>query len=111
MYIDDIKTFAKNEKEMCTLIQMIRIYSQDIRMEFGIEKCVMLMMKSRKKEKEELEMLNQKSISKKNYKYFGILEVDSIKQTGMKKNKKKVLLASCCPVIERLKKETESRNS
>ena len=30
MYIDDIKLFAKNEKELETLIQTIRIYSQDI---------------------------------------------------------------------------------
>ena len=39
MYMDDIKIFAKNEKELETLVQTIRIYSQDIGMEFGIEKC------------------------------------------------------------------------
>ena len=38
MYMDDIKKFAKNEKELETLVQTIRIYSQDIGMEFGIEK-------------------------------------------------------------------------
>ena len=38
MYMDDIKIFAKNEKELETLVQTIRIYSQDIGMEFGIEK-------------------------------------------------------------------------
>ena len=43
---DDIKLFAKNEKELETLIQTVRIYSQDIEMEFGIEKCAMLVMKS-----------------------------------------------------------------
>ena len=46
MYMDDIKLFAKNEKELETLIHTIRIYSQDIRMEFGIEKCALLVMKS-----------------------------------------------------------------
>ena len=30
--------FAKNENELETLIQAVRIYSQDIGMEFGIEK-------------------------------------------------------------------------
>ena len=30
MYMDDIKLFAKNEKELETLIHAIRIYSQDI---------------------------------------------------------------------------------
>ena len=37
MYINDIKTFAKNEKEQETLIQAIRIYNRDIGMEFDIE--------------------------------------------------------------------------
>ena len=41
MYMDDIKQFAKEEKELETLIQAVRIYSQDIGMEFGIEKCAM----------------------------------------------------------------------
>ena len=35
MYIDDIKLLAKNKKELETLIHAVRIYSQDIGMEFG----------------------------------------------------------------------------
>ena len=38
MYKDDIKLFAKNEKELETLIQEVRIYSEDIAMKFGREK-------------------------------------------------------------------------
>ena len=49
MYMDDIKLFAKNEKELETLIRAVRIYSQDIGMEFGKEKCAMLVMKSGKR--------------------------------------------------------------
>ena len=46
MYMEDIKIFAKDEKkEQETQIQTIRIYSQDIGMEFGIKKGVMLIMK------------------------------------------------------------------
>ena len=48
MYMDDIKLFAKNEIELETLIHAARIYSQDIGMEFSIEKCAMLVMKSGK---------------------------------------------------------------
>ena len=48
LYMDDIKLFRKNEKELKTLIQAVRIYSQDIGMEFAIGECVMLIMKSRK---------------------------------------------------------------
>ena len=49
MYMDDIKLSAKNEKEMETLIHAVRIYNEDIEMEFGIEKCAMLVMKSGKR--------------------------------------------------------------
>ena len=44
MCVDDIK----NEKELETIIQAVRIYNQDIEREFGIEKCTMLI-----KEKQE----------------------------------------------------------
>ena len=48
MYMDNVNLFSKSEKVLETLIQTIRIYSQDIRMEFGIEKRAMLIMKSGK---------------------------------------------------------------
>ena len=48
MYMDDIKIFAPNEKEVKTLIQTIKIYNRDIRMEFVIEKCAMPMKKVRR---------------------------------------------------------------
>ena len=48
MYMDDIKLFTKNKKELETLIHAVRIYSQYIGMEFGIEKCALLVMKSGK---------------------------------------------------------------
>ena len=81
MYMDDIKVFAKNEKEQEILIQTMRIYSQDTGMEFDIEKCTMLIMKNGKREtRERTELPNQESIrtlgEKENRKYLGILEVD-----------------------------------
>ena len=47
--MDDIKLFAKYEKELETLKHAHRMYSQDIGMEYGIEKCAMLVMKSGKR--------------------------------------------------------------
>ena len=41
-------TWTKNQKELETLIQTVRIYGQDIGMEYGIEKGAMLEMKSGK---------------------------------------------------------------
>ena len=49
MYMDDTKLCAKNEKELETLEHAGRIYSQDIEMEFSIEKFAMLWMKSDKR--------------------------------------------------------------
>ena len=48
MYRDDINYLQKNEKELETLIHAVRTYSQDTGMEFGIEKCAILVMKSGK---------------------------------------------------------------
>ena len=60
MYMDDITLFAKNEKERETLIHAVRIYSQDIGMEFCIEKCTMLVMKRGKRHlKDGVELPNQ----------------------------------------------------
>ena len=60
MYMDDITLFAKNEKELENLIQTVRIYSQDIGMKFGIEKCSTLVMKSGKRHVTEvIELPNQ----------------------------------------------------
>ena len=63
MCVDDIKIVAKNEKELETLKQIICIYSHDIRIEFYIEECIMLMMKSGKRETTwGLEFSNQERI-------------------------------------------------
>ena len=48
MSMDDIKLFSENKIELDTLIHAVGIYSQDIGMEFGIEKCAMLIVKSGK---------------------------------------------------------------
>ena len=49
LYMGDIKLLATNKKELETLIQGVRICSQDIWIEWGIEKCAMLVMKSGKR--------------------------------------------------------------
>ena len=89
MYMDDIKHFAKNKKELETLKQTERIYSKDIEMEFGIEKRAMVVMKSVKRHMTDgAELPNQAVIrtlgEKDTYKYLGILEADTTKQVEMK---------------------------
>ena len=96
MYMDDIKLFAKNEKKKIIeiLIQTVRIYIQDIGMEYDIEKCAMLVLKSGKRQMtEEVELPNQVVIrtlgEKETYQYLGILGTDTIKQVAMKEKLRK----------------------
>ena len=48
-YMNNIKLFGQNEKEMETLIKAVRIFSQDIDMELGVEKGVVLIMRNWKR--------------------------------------------------------------
>ena len=60
---NDIKLFAKNEKELETLKHAVRIYNQDIGIEFGIEKGAALEMKSGKRHLiDGMELPNQEKI-------------------------------------------------
>ena len=105
MYMDNIKLFAKNEKELETLIHAVRIYSQDIGMEFGIEKCTLLVMKSGKRHLTDgIELLNHEKIrtlaENETYKYSGILEADTIKQVEMKSKIQKEYLRRTRKLLE-----------
>ena len=88
----------KNRKELKTLIEAVRVYSQDIGMEFGIEKCVMRIMRSENdKSWNEWNSRIKKKIrtlgEKVNYNNFVILEAGTIKQAETKeKNLKRVSL-------------------
>ena len=39
LYVDDLKLYAKNEKDLTALIETVRIFTTDICMEFRLEKC------------------------------------------------------------------------
>ena len=105
MYMDDIKLSAKKEKELETLIHAVRMYSQDIGMEFGIEKCAMLVMKSGKRHMTDgMELPNHDKIrtleENETYKYFSILEADTIKQVEMKDKIQKEYLRRTRKLLE-----------
>ena len=105
MYMDDIKLFAKNEKGLETLIHAVRIYSQDIGMAFGREKSVTLVMKSGKRHiTDEMELQKQDKIrtpgEEETYKYFGILEADTMKQVEMKNKIRKKYLRRTRKLLE-----------
>ena len=76
------------KKEVESLILIVRIYSQDIGMEFGIENWAMLVMISSKRHLTDGIELPNDGIrtlgEKETYLYLGILEADTIKQVEMK---------------------------
>ena len=81
-------------------------------MEFGIEKCAMLVMKSGKRHMTDgMELPNHDRIrtleEKETYKYLGILEPDTIKQVQMKDTIRKEYLRR---TIKRLEIKISSRN-
>ena len=43
--MNDLKLYGKNEKQLDTLIDTVRVFSDDIRMQFGISKCALLIMR------------------------------------------------------------------
>ena len=105
MYIDVIKLLAKKEKELETLIHAVRIYSQNIGMEFGIEKCAFLVIKSGKRHRTDgMELSNQDKIrtlaENETYEYLGILESDTIKQVQRKDKIQKEYLRRTRKLLE-----------
>ena len=51
--MDDLKLFAKNEDQIDNLVNAVRVCSEDIKMEFGLPKCGVLIMKRGKVVKSE----------------------------------------------------------
>ena len=105
IYMDGFKLFAKNEKELETLIHAVGIYTQDIAMEFGIEKCAMLVMKSGKRQMSDgMELPNHDRIrtleENETYKYLGILAADTTKQVQMKDTIRKEYLRRTRNLLE-----------
>ena len=102
MYMDDINLFAKKEKELETLIHGVRMYSQDIGMEFGIEKCVMLVMKSGKRHMTDGMKLpnNDKIRTLEENESYEYLEADTIKQVQMKDTTRKGYLRRMRKLLE-----------
>ena len=88
--MDDLKLFGKNENEVNSLVSTVQVFSDDIKMEFGVKKCGILIMHrgALAKTKTNRIMLPSgetiKHIDEDGYKYLGILEFDSVKEKEMK---------------------------
>ena len=45
LYIDDIKLYGRTENDINSLINATQIYSEDIKMKFGVKKCARLIVR------------------------------------------------------------------
>jgi hypothetical protein len=91
--MDDLKLIAKSEEELQKQIQTVKTFSDDIHMDFGLEKCAKITFKRGKlthsqnlviginREIQELEQ-------GKTYKYFGTEEGEGIHRQQMKESLK-----------------------
>ena len=90
LFMDDLKVYGKNQNQVDTLVQTIRVVTTDMRMEFGINKCAMLIMKrGRLTHSEGITLPDNLQIRRMKedddgYKYLGVLEVEGIKHLEMK---------------------------
>ena len=87
-FMDDLKLYAKSERELNELMMIVSEYSRDIGMEFGFEKCAMLVMKKGVKVKSEGIVVPSgdviKEVERSGYKYLGILQECDVKHREMK---------------------------
>ena len=105
--VDDLKLYSRSEKGLDSLVQTVRVFSENIGMEFGIEKCAMLVMEKGKIVKSVgIELPDGKVIKSlqegESYKYLGILEADKFLEERMKLNVSK-------EYIRRLRKVLKSK--
>ena len=89
LFMDDLKLYVKSKEQTNTLVRTVYVFSTNIGMGFGIKKCGILTIKRGKIVKSEGikpsdgEVMNQ--VGQEGYAYLGIIEVDKIKETKMKK--------------------------
>ena len=48
LFMDDLKVYSPNKKGLDSLVQTIRVFSEDTGMEFGVEKRAMLVIEKEK---------------------------------------------------------------
>ena len=48
LFMDDLKLYSQSERGLDSLLQTVCVFSADIGMKFGIEKCAMLVMQKGK---------------------------------------------------------------
>ena len=93
-YMDDLKTYAKDRYQQTGLLNIVKTFSDDIRMEFGLAKCATATFQRGKlTETTDLVLDNNTAIREldqdSTYKYLGVNEGDGIQHASMKEKIRK----------------------
>ena len=86
LFKDDLKLFEKLNDQVDSLVNTVYALSEYIGMDFGIEKCRILVLTRGKVDKAKGRGLNlpneklMKTIDEEGYKYLGILVYDKVKE-------------------------------
>ena len=96
--MDDLKLYAESDKKLNQLVEAVKVFSRDINMEFGLDKCSKCTIKQGKKITAENLQLEDGTIIKdlnnnSSYKYLGIEENASIEHKHMRDKIKKEYLS------------------
>jgi hypothetical protein len=111
LYMDDLKLFARSEEELRKQVHTVKTFSDDIHMEFGLEKCAKITFKRGKLIQSQNFVIDinreiQELEQGKTYKYLGIEESEGIQHQQMKERLKQ----ECRRLRMILKSELEARN-
>ena len=106
LFLDDLKLFVKSEKELESLLQTVRVISDDIGIKFGLDKCASMTMKRGKSVHSDGICLPDGSqvtvLVETGYKYVGVLESDDVLHRECKERLR-------CEYVRRAKKCLKSK--
>ena len=111
-YMDDLKLYTKDDCVLEGLLRIVKRFSDDIGMKFGLSKCATAIFKRGKLEKSDHVRLDEETMIKdlmqeKVYKYLSVDESSGIQHATMKQKLKKELVGRTRLI---LKTELNSKN-
>ena len=88
-YVDDLKLYGTSDSQLTGLINMVKMVSDDIKMELGLDKCAKVTFKrSKKVSSENIPLMDNIVIQElqqgDTYTYLGVVEGGGVEHHGMK---------------------------
>ena len=88
LYTDDLKIFTRTEVHLSKALSTVKTFTDDINMEFSLDKCAIAVMKGGKQIKKQNMPIDDKTSIQSHeeaaYKYIGVDEKSGIQHSAMK---------------------------